>query len=830
MSKKPQYDPEELRYPEQHIVERSLVPEMEKSYIEYAMSVIVGRALPDVRDGLKPVHRRILYAMYEDNLTSDRPFKKSATCVGDVLGRYHPHGDASVYDALVRLAQDFSMRYMLVDGHGNFGSVDGDPPAAYRYTEARLAKIANEMLRDIEKDTVDWDPNFDESRKEPRVLPCRFPNLLVNGSSGIAVGMATNIPPHNLREVIGACICVLDNPDATLADLMEHVQGPDFPTKGIIMGRAGIRAAYATGRGRVVVRARHEFEEFGNNRTRIIITELPYQVNKRMLIKNMADQVEDKRLEGISNIQDETDRNGMRIVIELKRDANPQVVLNRLFAQTQLQSSFAINMLALVQNQSQPKILSLRHIIDEYLAFQEEIIVRRTRYDLKKAQERAHLLEGLLIAQDNIDEVIHIIRTSYDNAKENLMQRFGLDDVQAQAILDMRLKALQGLDREKLQNEYQELEEKIAYYLRVLGDENLVKAILKEELQAISDKYGDDRKTEIQDVEDEIDIEDLIEEEECVFTLTANGYIKRTPVSEYAAQSKGGMGKKGITTREEDTVVDVFTASTHDYILFFTDTGKVYKKKGYLIPESGKAAKGTNIVNILQVETGERVQAMLHFRETGDDQLYLFMTTRNGTVKRLGVSALKNLRNNGIRALTLDEGDRLIDVLETHGSDRILIATHDGQAVCFDETDVRAMGRTAVGVRGIRLREGDYVVGAALAQPGKTVLSITERGFGKRTPVEEYRITARGGLGIRNYMVTEKTGPIVGIKVVDGTEDLLLVTEAGILIRTAVENIRVAGRATQGVIVMRFKEEGDRVISMALTDREQDAEKEPSHE
>ena len=830
MSKKPQYDPEELRYPDQHIVERSLVPEMEKSYIEYAMSVIVGRALPDVRDGLKPVHRRILYAMYEDNLTSDRPFKKSATCVGDVLGRYHPHGDASVYDALVRLAQDFSMRYMLVDGHGNFGSVDGDPPAAYRYTEARLAKIAGEMLRDIEKDTVDWDPNFDESRKEPRVLPCRFPNLLVNGSSGIAVGMATNIPPHNLREVIGACICVLDNPDATLADLMEHVQGPDFPTKGIIMGRAGIRAAYATGRGRVVVRARHEFEEFGNNRIRIIITELPYQVNKRMLIKNMADQVEDKRLEGISNIQDETDRNGMRIVIELKRDANPQVVLNRLFAQTQLQSSFAINMLALVQNQSQPKILSLRHIIDEYLAFQEEIIVRRTRYDLKKAQERAHLLEGLLIAQDNIDEVIRIIRTSYDNAKENLMQRFGLDDVQAQAILDMRLKALQGLDREKLQNEYQELEEKIAYYLRVLGDENLVKAILKEELQAISDKYGDDRKTEIQDVEDEIDIEDLIEEEECVFTLTANGYIKRTPVSEYAAQSKGGMGKKGITTRDEDTVVDVFTASTHDYILFFTDTGKVYKKKGYLIPESGKAAKGTNIVNILQVETGERVQAMLHFRETGDDQLYLFMTTRNGTVKRLGVSALKNLRNNGIRALTLDEGDRLIDVLETHGSDRILIATHDGQAVCFDETDVRAMGRTAVGVRGIRLREGDYVVGAAKAQPGKTVLSITERGFGKRTPVEEYRITARGGLGIRNYMVTEKTGPIVGIKVVDGTEDLLLVTEAGILIRTAVENIRVAGRATQGVIVMRFKEEGDRVISMALTDREQDAEKEPSHE
>ena len=767
MSKKPQYDPAEIRFPDQHIVESPLVPEMERSYIEYAMSVIVGRALPDVRDGLKPVHRRILYAMYEDNLTSDKPFKKSATCVGDVLGRYHPHGDASVYDALVRLAQDFSMRYTLVDGHGNFGSVDGDPPAAYRYTEARLSKISNEMLRDIEKDTVDWDPNFDESRKEPRVLPCRFPNLLVNGSSGIAVGMATNIPPHNLREVIGACICVLDDPNATLSDLMEHVKGPDFPTKGIIMGRSGIRAAYATGRGRLMVRARHEFEEFGNGRTRIIFTELPYQVNKRMLIKAIADQVEDKRIEGISDIRDESDRNGMRMVIELKRDANPQVVLNRLFAQTQLQTTFAINMLALVENQRQPKILSLRHIIDEYLKFQEEIIVRRTRYDLKKAEERAHLLEGLLVAQDNIDEVIHIIRSSYDNAKENLMSRFGLDDVQAQAILDMRLKALQGLDREKLQTEYKELEEKIAYFLRILNDENLVKSILKEELTSIADKYGDDRKTEIQDVEDELDIEDLIEEEQCVFTLTENGYIKRTPVSEYAAQSKGGMGKKGITTREEDTVVDVFTASTHDYILFFTDTGKVYRKKGYQIPESGKTAKGTNIVNILQVETGERVQAMLHFREQSEDELYLFMTTRNGTVKRLEVSALKNLRNNGIRALTLDEGDELISVVETRGHDRMLIATHDGQAVCFDETDVRAMGRIAVGVRGIRLRDGDYVVGAARADADKTVLSITERGFGKRTPVEEYRITNRGGLGIRNYMVTEKTGPIVGIKVVD---------------------------------------------------------------
>ena len=830
MSKKPQYDPEEIRFPDQKIETSYLVHEMEQSYIEYAMSVIVGRALPDVRDGLKPVHRRILYAMYEDNLTADKPFKKSATCVGDVLGRYHPHGDASVYDALVRLAQDFSMRYPLVDGHGNFGSIDGDPPAAYRYTEARMAKISDEMLREIEKDTVDWDPNFDESRKEPRVLPSRFPNLLVNGSSGIAVGMATNIPPHNLREVINATICVLDNPEAELSDLMEHVKGPDFPTRGIIMGRSGIRAAYATGRGRVCVRARTEFEEFGNNRTRIIVTEIPYQVNKRMLIKNMADQVEDKRLEGISDIRDESDRNGMRVVIELKRDANPQVVLNRLFAQTQLQTTFAINMLALVNNQSQPKILSLRHIIDEYLAFQEEIIVRRTRYDLKDAQARAHLLEGLLIAQDNIDEVIHIIRTSYDNAKENLMSRFGLDDVQAQAILDMRLKALQGLDREKLQAEYKELEEKIAYFLKVLSDDALVRSILKEELSAIAEKYGDDRKTEIQDVEDEIDIEDLIEEEECVFTLTENGYIKRTAVSEYAAQSKGGMGKKGITTRDEDTVVDVFTASTHDYLLFFTDTGKVYRKKGYQIPESGKTARGTNIVNILQVEQGERIQTMLHYREAGEGQLYLFMTTRNGTVKRLPVETLKNLRNNGIRALTLDEGDELINVQETDGSQRILIATHDGQAVCFDETDVRAMGRTAVGVRGIRLREGDYVVGAARAEAGKTVLSITERGYGKRTPVEEYRITSRGGLGIRNYMVTEKTGPIVGIKVVDGQEDLLLMTQAGILIRTAVDSIRIAGRATQGVIVMRFKEEGDHVISMALADRETEKETAPAEE
>ena len=824
MAKKPQYDPEEIRYPDQVIVESPLVPEMENSFIEYAMSVIKARALPDVRDGLKPVHRRILYSMYETGLTSDKKHKKSATCVGDVLGKYHPHGDASVYDAMVRLAQDFSMRYMLVDGHGNFGSVDGDPPAAYRYTEARLSKISNEMLRDIDKETVDWEPNFDESLMEPRVLPSRFPNLLVNGSSGIAVGMATNIPPHNLTEVINATICVLDNPEAGLADLMEHVKGPDFPTKGIIMGRSGIRAAYATGKGKIMVRGRTEFEEFGKDRTRIVITELPYQVNKRMLIKNMAEQVEDKRLDGISDIRDETDRNGMRVVIELKKDANPQVVLNRLFKQTSLQTSFAVNMLALVDDQTQPKILSLRGILDEYIAFQEEIIVRRTRYDLKKAQERAHLLKGLLIAQDNIDEVIKIIRSRYDDAKEALMARFDLDDIQAQAILDMRLKALQGLDREKLQNEYDELQKKIDYFNQILSNESLVRKILKEELTVIRDKFGDERATEIQEVEDELDIEDLIEEEQCIFTLTQAGYIKRTPVSEYAAQGKGGMGKKGMTTREEDCVVDVFTASTHDFIFFFTDTGKVYRKKGYQIPESGKTAKGTNIVNILQVEQGERVQTMIHTRELSNEDLYLMMITRNGTVKRLHVSQLKNIRQSGIRALRLDEGDQLISVRETTGSQKILIATHDGMAVCFDENDVRPMGREAVGVRGIKLREGDYVVGAARAAEGKCVLTITEKGYGKRTPVEEYRITNRGGIGIKNYAVTEKTGPVVGIKVVDGSEDLLLVTQGGILIRTHVDAIRVAGRATQGVIVMRFKEEGDKVISLALAEREESAE------
>ncbi len=819
------YKPEDIMFPNQKIVTSEIVGEMKESYMSYAMSVIVGRALPDVRDGLKPVHRRILYTMYEGGLTSDKAFKKCATAVGDVLGHYHPHGDQSVYDALVRLAQDFSMRYPLIEGHGNFGSVDGDPPAAYRYTEARMSKISDEMLRDIEKDTVDWDPNFDESRKEPKVLPARFPNLLVNGSSGIAVGMATNIPPHNLTEVINACICVLDDPEAGLSDLMEHIKGPDFPTKGIIMGRSGIRAAYATGRGKVIVRARTEIEEYGHERYRIIVTELPYQVNKRQLIENIADQVREKRLEGISGLRDESDRNGMRIVIEIKKDANTQVVLNRLFAQTQLQTSFSINMLALVDNQSQPKILSLRHIIDEYLSFQEELITRRTKYDLRKAREREHLLEGLLIAQDNIDEVIRIIRQSYDDARENLMARFGLDEIQAQAILDMRLKALQGLDREKLEKEYAELEERIAYYESLLADPEKIKGVLKDELAALRDKYGDARKTDIQDVEDEIDVEDLIEEEECVYTLTHGGYIKRLPASEYRAQGRGGKGIRAMATREEDYVETVFTASTHDYILFFTSFGRVYRKKGYQIPEAGRTARGTNIVNIIPVEPGEKVSAMLHVREFGD--MYIFMVTQNGTVKRLPLDAIKNIRKSGIRALSIAEDDRLITVRLTDGKQNILIATHEGYAICFDENDVRPMGREAAGVRGIKLREGDYVVGAGRAGGGTALLSVTENGYGKRTLLDDYlrgadgerQPQSRGGMGLKNYNCTEKTGYVADVKVVRDDDDLLIIADDGTIIRTAASGVSILGRATQGVRLMR-PNPGAKVISVARTERE----------
>ena len=827
MAKNKDYRPEDIAFPDQVIVESELVKEMKDNYIDYAVSVIVGRALPDVRDGLKPVHRRILYSMYESGLTWDKPFKKSATCVGDVLGKYHPHGDASVYDALVRLAQDFSMRYRLIDGHGNFGSVDGDPPAAYRYTEARMAKMAGDMLADIEKDTVDWSPNFDESRKEPKVLPARFPNLLVNGSSGIAVGMATNIPPHNLREVIDAAVCVLENPEADLADLMQYIKGPDFPTKGIIMGRAGIRAAYATGRGRVTIRARTEFEEYGRNhdRTRIIVTELPYQVNKRMLIAAIAEQVKEKRLEGISDLRDESDRNGMRIVIELKHDANPQVVLNHLLTQTQLQTTFAINMLALVDNQRQPRVLSLRNILDEYLTFQEEVITRRTLFDKRKAEERAHLLEGLLIAQDNIDEVIRIIRSSYDNARENLMNRFDLDEVQAQAICDMRLIALQGLNREKLQNEYNELEKKIAWFQQLLSNRELLLGQMKKELLEIRDKYGDDRLTEIQDVVDEIDIEDLIEEETCVFTLTAAGYIKRMPVSTYRAQKRGGKGISAQSLREEDYVDTLFTASSHDNILFFTSSGRVYKKKGYQIPEASRTAKGTHLNNIFQFEPGEKVTTMIHGRDY-DENGYLFMVTKNGTVKRTEKSAFRNIRAVGLRVLTLDEGDELITVLETDGQENILIATHDGQAICFRESDVRPMGRTAMGVRGIKLRAGDYVIGGVLAKLGSMLLAITENGYGKRTPIEEYIRSGgepqhRGGFGLRGYQITEKTGKAAGVKVVREDDDILIISDDGTIIRMAAADVNVYSRTAQGVRVMRVSE-GTKVISLARVPQEED--------
>ena len=828
MAHKKDYKPEDIMFPEQRIVQSELVHEMKSSYIDYAMSVIVGRALPDVRDGLKPVHRRILYAMYEDGLTSDKPFKKSATCVGDVLCRYHPHGDASVYDAMVRLAQDFSMRYPLVDGHGNFGSVDGDPPAAYRYTEARMSKLCNEMLRDIDKETVLWDPNFDESRKEPRVLPSRFPNLLVNGSSGIAVGMATNIPPHNLREVIDACICILDNPEAELADLMEYIKGPDFPTKGIIMGRSGIRAAYSTGRGKITVRARAEFEEYGQGRERIIVTELPYQVNKRMLIAAMAEQVRDKRLDGISDIRDETDRNGMRIVIELKKDANPQVVLNRLYAQTQMQTTFGVTMLALVNNQSQPRILSLRHILDEYLRYQEQIITRRTQYDLKKALERQHVLEGLLIAEDNIDEVIKTIRESYDNAKERLMERFNLSEIQAQVVLDMQLKRLQGLEREKLQNEYNELEKRIAYYRELLSNEEMLKGVLKDELTAIRDRFGDDRLTEIQDVEDEIDIEDLIEEEQCVFTLSHAGYIKRVPAATYRSQKRGGRGVTGQTLKEEDFVEGVFSASTHDYILFFTSMGRVHRRKGYQIPEGGRVAKGTNIVNILPLEPGEKVTAGLTVRDFDEDNL--MFVTRQGTVKRVSLQSLNTARKAGIRALTLAGGDELIAVMKTNGEQNILLATADGMAICFSESDVRVMGRDAAGVRGIALSEGDYVVGAGIAEEGKQLLTVTELGYGKRTEIAEYMRLGengqrspqlRGGKGLKNYNLTAKTGRVAGVAVVGDDDDVMLIESGGVLIRMAVSDINIYKRDTQGVILMRL-EEGGRVISLDPVEKEEE--------
>lgn len=840
------YKPEDIMFPEQAITESELVREMQTSYIDYAMSVIVGRALPDVRDGLKPVHRRILYSMYEGGLTHSNPYKKCATAVGDVLGHYHPHGDASVYDALVRLAQDFSMREPLIDGHGNFGSVDGDPPAAYRYTEARMSRISEEMLRDIDKDTVNWDPNFDETRKEPRVLPSRFPNLLVNGSSGIAVGMATNIPPHNLCEVIDACICLLDDPEATLLDLMQYIKGPDFPTRGIIIGRAGIRQAYATGRGRIVVRARTEFEEYGrDHRTRIIVTELPYQVNKRQLIRNIAEQVKEKRLDGIADLRDESDRNGMRIVIELKRDANAQVILNRLFMQTQLQSSFSIIMLALVNNQTQPRVLSLRQILDEYLSFQEDVITRRTRYELRKSQERAHLLEGLLIAQDNIDEVIRIIRSSYDNAKQNLMERFGLDDVQAQAILDMRLRALQGLDREKLQQEYNEIEEKIRYYEGLLADPALIRGVLKDELLEIRKKFGNDRKTEIQDADNELDIEDLIENELSVYTSTRFGYIKRMPATAYRAQRRGGRGVAGMATREEDFVSSVFVTMSHNVILFFTNKGRAFRLKGYQIPLASRNAKGTNMVNLLQLEPEEKVTAILPIEldadEPEDENLpeveeaedltesghYLFFVTKLGTVKRVNVDSIGKIRRSGLRVISLREGDDLISVFHTDGAHTIILASRGGRAIRFNETEVRVMGRTAGGVRGIELPEGDRVVGAVAVTGDELLLSVSEKGYGKRTKVSDYPVKHRAGLGVISHDVTEKTGYVAGIRVIDEDEDLLLITSDGQIIRMGVADIRVCGRASQGVILMRSASE---VIDIAAVSREDEEDEDGADE
>jgi len=816
----------DISFPNQKIKEIYLEKEMEEAYIDYAMSVIVGRALPDVRDGLKPVHRRILYSMYENNLTSDRAFRKSATCVGDVLGNYHPHGDASVYDALVRLAQDFSMRYKLVDGHGNFGSIDGDPAAAYRYTEARLSKLSNELMRDLDKDTVNWKPNFDETKQEPMVVPSRFPNLLVNGSSGIAVGMTTNIPPHNLREVIDATVCVLDNPEAELEDLMEHIKGPDFPTRGMIMGRSGIRSAYGTGRGHLKVRAKTDLEEYGQNRTRIIVYELPYQVNKSRLVENIADQVKEKRLDGISGLRDESDgKKGIRIVIELKKDANPQVVLNRLYAQTQMQTTFGVILLALVNDQEQPKILTLREILDEYIAHQKTIIVRRTKFDLRKAQERMHLVQGLMKASDHIDEVIATIRSAYDDAKEKLMQKFDFSDVQAQAILDMQIKRLQGIEREKLEKEHADLEEKIKFLTSILESDELVRQILKDELIEIREKYGDERRTEIGFAEDDIDVEDLIDEEECVFTLTKAGYIKRMPASTYRAQNRGGRGITAASLKEEDIVETVFTASTHDFILFFTNKGRVHRKKGYQIAESSRTAKGTNIVNVIPVEQEEKVTAMIRIREF--DESYLFMVTKKGTVKRITLSSIHTSRKAGIRCITLDEDDELMAVLPTDGQQNIILATHRGMAICFNEDDVRVMGRDALGVRGIRLKSTDYVVGADLATEGLTLLSVTENGYGKRTKIEEYmrgddnNPQRRGGSGLKNYNITDKTGNIAAALMVTGDEDLMMITNEGVIIRMVADSVNTYSRTTQGVILMRLGE-GVQVISAAKTERQEE--------
>ena len=803
---------------EETIIERDIEKEMKTAYIDYAMSVIVSRALPDARDGLKPVHRRILYAMHEDGITSDKPYRKCANTVGSVLGRYHPHGDASVYDAMVRMAQDFSMRYMLVDGHGNFGSIDGDGAAAMRYTEARMAKISEQMLTDIDKNTVDFMPNYDDRLQEPTVLPTRIPTLLINGSSGIAVGMATNIPPHNLTEVINGIVRVIEKPETTDDELMQIIKGPDFPTGAMIMGREGIRQAYTTGRGKIIVRGESEIEEMSGNKQRIVISSLPYQVNKAKLIENIANLVKEKKIEGISEIRDESDRKDkVRVVIELKRDARPQVILNQLYKHTQLQDSFGIIMLALVNGQ--PKVLKLRECLDVFIDHRKEVIVRRTKFELAKAEARAHILEGLRIAIDNIDEVINIIRSSYDDAKERLMKRFGLSDIQAQAILDMQLKRLSGLQREKIEEEYNELMKLIAYYKEVLSNERLVYDIIEKELLEIKEKYGDERLTKITAAEGEFDVEDLIKEEQVVVALTHFGYIKRMPVDTYRSQRRGGKGITGISTREDDFVKEIFTASTHDTILFFTNKGKMYRLRGFEIPEAGRTARGTAIVNLLNLDAGEKVSAIIPIQNYADGK-YILMSTKNGLIKKTPLKEYDSNRTTGLIGITLKEDDELIDVRLTDGQDNVVLVTKKGLCITFDEKDVRPVGRTAQGVIGIRLDVEDIVIGMEPIISGSksTLLAITENGFGKRTETDEYRVQNRGGRGVITYKITPKTGDLVGIRVVNGTEDVMLITDTGTIIRMNVDEISVLGRATQGVTLMRTNE--GKVVSIETVEPE----------
>lgn len=806
----------------ENLILKDIASEMKDAYLDYSMSVIAARALPDVRDGLKPVHRRILYTMYGNGLYPEKPFRKCADTVGNVLGQYHPHGDVSVYDALVRMAQDFSLRYPLVHGHGNFGSVDGDPPAAYRYTESKMSKISMRMLTDIDKETVDFMPNYDDRLQEPVVLPSRFPNLLVNGSTGIAVGMATNIPPHNLGEVIDGACCLLDNPNAGLDQLMEHIKGPDFPTGGIIMGRSGIRAAYATGRGKIILRAKTHIEQHKNGRERIIVTEIPYMVNKARLIERIADLVKEKKVDQISNIRDESSRKGMKIVIELKRDANAQIVLNQLYSFTQLQDTVGVTMLALVKGE--PKTLSLKQMLEEYIKFQEEIITRRTIFDLKKAKERAHILEGLLTALDYIDEVISIIRSHYtvQEGKAALMERFGLDDVQAQAIVQMPLGRLAGLEREKIQTEVDELHAKIAEYNAILADEQKIRAIVKEELLEIKEKFNDPRRTELATIEGEVDIEDLIPEESCVVTLTRFGYLKRQPLDVYKTQRRGGRGISGMTRRDEDFVSDIYTCSTHDYLMFFTNKGKVYRIKGYEIPEGSRTSRGTNVVNILPLEQNEKITCVIKTSDIAAENKYYVMVTRNGIIKRTEYNAYINVRKSGLIAINLDEGDELAWVKITNGSDDLILATRNGMSIRFNEEDARSMGRTARGVKAIALDEGDQVVGMVVAEEGKDILTVSQSGLGRRTDVSEYRIQTRGGKGLRNYYC-DKNGPVAGFEKVDSENDIILITDSGIIIRIPADQISKQSRYAGGVKVMRVDEETS-IIGIAAVEKEEESE------